>query len=434
MSLKNAKINFLVDMATDLFMARSINEVTIRDIAVAAQVGEATIYRTFGSKQNIVVQAAMKLQAIVSNEFFKLEKGKTGYEKLALFYQSYYEIFLKYPNFYKFLNEFDAFVSLVQNETPTPYESAIEVYEEPKNSLDVVITGNSDVYRGISPMEMYNKHGIASYSFVSAGQRAWTAYAMLEEVYRLQSPQIVLFNVDELYSDNQSSANNYIKVYNNMELAGPKLRGIFNKDYKKGIAVKITHFLPIFAFHDRYKELSKDDLKYAFDAFVDYKNPTKGMDVVAVSNPYTGGNYMTETDEVEEILPATIKYLDKMVDLSKDNNTEFVLFEIPSPDSWNYAKHNALQKYANEHGLKFIDLNLIDIGIDWNTDTVDGGDHLNIYGAKKVSNYMADFLHENYDLSDIREDEKYSIWKTQYEEYLKIIEYEEEFAKNRKTK
>ena len=72
MSLKNAKINFLVDMATDLFMARSINEVTIKDIAVAAQVGEATIYRTFGSKQNIVLQAAMKLQGIVSQEFFKL--------------------------------------------------------------------------------------------------------------------------------------------------------------------------------------------------------------------------------------------------------------------------------------------------------------------------------------------------------------------------
>ena len=130
MSLKNAKINFLVDMATDLFMARSINEVTIKDIAVSAQVGEATIYRTFGSKQNIVVQAAMKLQAIVSNEFFKLEKGKTGYEKLALFYQSYYEIFLKYPNFYKFLNEFDAFVSLAQSETVSPYENSIEVYEE----------------------------------------------------------------------------------------------------------------------------------------------------------------------------------------------------------------------------------------------------------------------------------------------------------------
>ena len=130
MSLKNAKINFLVDMATDLFMARSINEVTIKDIAVAAQVGEATIYRTFGSKQNIVIQAAMKLQSIVSQEFFKLEQGKTGYEKLALFYESYYEIFLKHPNFYKFLNEFDAFVSLVQPDSSSNYETAIEGYEE----------------------------------------------------------------------------------------------------------------------------------------------------------------------------------------------------------------------------------------------------------------------------------------------------------------
>ena len=130
MSLKNAKINFLVDMATDLFMARSINEVTIKAIAVAAQVGEATIYRTFGSKQNIVLQAAMKLQGIVSQEFFKLEQGKTGYEKLALFYESYYETFLKHPNFYKFLNEFDAFVSLVQPDSSSNYETAIEGYEE----------------------------------------------------------------------------------------------------------------------------------------------------------------------------------------------------------------------------------------------------------------------------------------------------------------
>lgn len=307
-------------------------------------------------------------------------------------------------------------------------------YEEPKDSLEVVITGNSDVYRGVSPMEMYNKYGIASYNFVAAGQRSWTAYAMLEEVYRLQSPKVVLFNVDELYSDNQSTANNYIKVYNNMHLAGPRLRGIFNKDYDKSIAVKITHFIPIFAFHDRYKELSKDDLKYAFDMFADYNNPTKGTDVVAVANPYEDGEYMKKTEDVYEILPKNKPYLDKMVELSKKNGSEFVLFELPSPDSWDYEKHNAIQQYADENGLKFIDLNLIDIGIDWNKDTVDKGDHLNIYGAKKVSNYLADFLHENYDLKDIREDENYSLWKTQYEEYLKIIEYEEEFAKDYKVK
>ena len=130
MSLKDAKINFLVDIATDLFMCRSISEVTIKDIAISAQVGEATIYRYFGNKQNIVVQAAMKIQNVVSTDFFKLEEGKNGYEKLKVFYESYYQIFLKHPEFYKFLNEFDAFMSVEDNKVINPYESAIDSYKK----------------------------------------------------------------------------------------------------------------------------------------------------------------------------------------------------------------------------------------------------------------------------------------------------------------
>ena len=130
MSLKDAKINFLVDMSLDLFMTRSINEVTIKDIAVSAQVGEATIYRYFGSKQNIVVHTAMKIQGIVSKDFFNLEKGHNGFEKLKLFYESYYEIFIKHPNFYKFLNEFDAFVSIEDSSITNPYENAIDAYKD----------------------------------------------------------------------------------------------------------------------------------------------------------------------------------------------------------------------------------------------------------------------------------------------------------------
>ena len=84
MSLKDAKVNFLVDIATDLFMARSIQEVTIKDIAVSAQVGEATIYRYFGKKQSLVVRSAMKLQQAVNAEYFKLEQGKTGLEKVEI--------------------------------------------------------------------------------------------------------------------------------------------------------------------------------------------------------------------------------------------------------------------------------------------------------------------------------------------------------------
>ena len=129
MSLKEVKVNFIVDIATDLFMCRSVSEVTIRDIAISAQVGEATIYRYFGNKQNLVMRAAMKLQSIVSEGFFRLEKGKNGYEKLALFYESYYDIFMKHPNFYKFLNEFDAYIANEKSDDMNPYENAIDQYK-----------------------------------------------------------------------------------------------------------------------------------------------------------------------------------------------------------------------------------------------------------------------------------------------------------------
>lgn len=128
MSLKDLKTNFLVDVATELFMTRSIGEVTIRDIAVKAQVGEATVYRYFGNKQNVVVQSALGIQNVVSNDYFKLEKGKTGFDKLTLFYQSYYEIFAKHPNFYKFLSEFDAYMAN-ENKGIITYENVINGYK-----------------------------------------------------------------------------------------------------------------------------------------------------------------------------------------------------------------------------------------------------------------------------------------------------------------
>ena len=129
MSLKDAKVNFLVDMATDLFMSRSIQEVTIRDIAISAQVGEATIYRYFGKKQELVVQAAMKLQSIVSSGYFKLDDKSNGYQKLEAFYLSYLNIFDQHRNFYKFLSEFDAYMSTENKDVLNPYEDAIDQYK-----------------------------------------------------------------------------------------------------------------------------------------------------------------------------------------------------------------------------------------------------------------------------------------------------------------
>lgn len=301
-------------------------------------------------------------------------------------------------------------------------------YEEEKNSLEVLFTGNSDVYRGISPMVLYKEYGIASYNYVSAGQRSWIAYTMLEEALKYQNPKIILFNVDELYRDNQATKGNYSKVYDNLRLSTVKLKALLDPTYDKGRVEKMYHVLPILSYHSRYNELEEKDFKYAYH---DWNNPTKGMDLIAKSVPYRSKkDYMEYTEEVEELAEVNINYLNKMVKTCKDKGIELILFEVPSPDSWNYARHNRINEYAEDNNLKFIDLNLYnkEIGLNWYKDTSDGGDHLNIYGAEKTSIFLGKYLVDNYNLKDIRNDKKYEKWEKQYKEYLKIKEAEIKLA------
>ncbi len=288
-------------------------------------------------------------------------------------------------------------------------------YREPKNSLDVLFTGNSDVFRGVSPMEIYDAKGIKSYNFVSPGQRIWIAYPMLEEALRYQKPKVVFFNVDEVYFTSQTFGNAH-KAYDNMKFGWPKIKGILDPSYKHW--GKLSHFLPIFIYHDRYKELTGEDFKYAFGDYDDY---LRGMDLIANSKPYVASeDYMASSQETAVIPKSNLTYLDKMRVLCEKRGIEFVLFEVPSPDSWNYKKHNALEEYANKYGLKFLDLNLHldELNIDWNTDTADGGDHLNVFGAEKVSRYLADYIEENFAIEAKRNER----WDEHYEEYRKFKE------------
>ena len=73
------------------------------------------------------------------------------------------------------------------------------------------------------------------------------------------------------------------------------------------------------------------------------------------------------------------------------------------PYSEEYLYNDAMQEYAEVNGCAFIDLckNYKEVGLDGKTDFSDTG-HLNSSGAKKVSDYIGEYLSENYDLTDFR--------------------------------
>ena len=78
MTLQELKENFIIDVAKDLFFKKSIFNVTIKDIAKEAGVGEMTIYRYFSKKQNIVLSKSLSLQRTPASSdlHFPIPKNK----------------------------------------------------------------------------------------------------------------------------------------------------------------------------------------------------------------------------------------------------------------------------------------------------------------------------------------------------------------------
>ena len=129
MSIKDAKINFIIDEAFALFFSRSLRDVTVHDIAVRAGVGEATIYRYFSTKQNLVCAAATRLQKRIYETYFDFSHAANGLEKLTLFYKTYQTLFATHREFFKFINEFDAFMLSEGKTDNNEYASGLDMFK-----------------------------------------------------------------------------------------------------------------------------------------------------------------------------------------------------------------------------------------------------------------------------------------------------------------
>ena len=137
MSVMDAKRNYVVEVATRLFLSRPLSSVTVRDVAQEAGVGEATVYRYFSTKSSLIVACALKLENEVTQYFLRESKPSDGYTRLARFYASYVDLFAFRPELYRFLYEFDVFC----------VEQRVKGLDEYADNLDVFLDAYLAAYR-----------------------------------------------------------------------------------------------------------------------------------------------------------------------------------------------------------------------------------------------------------------------------------------------
>ena len=265
------------------------------------------------------------------------------------------------------------------------------IQREPEETIDILVLGDSLSYSSVSPMSLWNRYGYTAFVCGQPGQNMVESEELFRIALETQSPKVVILETNVFFQD--------------------RLRGRTLNDTMDTL---FNYYLPLFRGHDVWKSLVMKK-EYAEIGYTKYKGfPFRG-DI----KPYENGEYMKETDKKAELSDKNIEHLQNIMDMCMECGADLILLGAPSPSNYNYSIHNAIAEYADKQELTYIDMNLMtdEIGIDWNTDTLDKGDHLNLSGAERVTEYLGRYLSDNYSLADHRRDAAFDHWTKVAAEY-----------------
>lgn len=275
--------------------------------------------------------------------------------------------------------------------------SANGILAEPKDSIDVVIIGDSESLSAYSPMQMWEEHGFTSYVCGTHAQSTMHSYDFLEKVLRNQSPKLIVME-----------ANAFFRSLFPHQI-------LFNNVAKR---------MPVFRYHDRWKTMNPEDFgtlphytKLVRDKGFIIRRKRKAVDQTLQDN------FMVYDTEKLRIRPAARWYLNQFVRLCRKRGVKMMLVSTPSVRNWTYKRHNCVQDFADQNDIFYLDINLHtdEIDFNWKKDSMDGGDHLNLTGAKKCTAYFGAWLKEHEDLPDRREDADFQSWNENLKEYHKAL-------------
>lgn len=252
--------------------------------------------------------------------------------------------------------------------------------DAPKDSMDVVVFGNSQA-TVLFNTKRAEEQGISSFVVAQGGQSVSEAYFTLKELLKKQHPKVAIVETD-MICEKEITPNSRTEI-----------KTLFN--------TVMYHFFPVLRYHTIWKQALgvSDEVEVRH-----YKGFEERPDV----NPYTGGEYMFSTEEKSTIPVIRSIFLDAFVDLCEENDIRIVLVSGVSPMYHSMDDHNYVEALSGKIDAPYIDMNLMrdELGIDFETDSLDGGDHVNLSGSNKETDYLIQFLKDNYEIGDMGEQEQ----------------------------
>lgn len=324
---------------------------------------------------------------------------------------------------------------------------------EPRDSIDTVFIGNSDIYRAISPVDLFHQTGITSAIAGRPNKQLSEVPGDIRDILRYQNPKTIVLETDCMFSGTNPGFKKGISPLEaeaakvdvagqapskatNADVAGQApskatntpQQNIFDKckallqEGDSAFLAALNYKFPLVKYHDNWKHLK---LTTFLQPRGKYHFSNKGMAYANTVKAYPFGNeYMQLSGGKHAMLSEEkLDQFQKIYDLCDRNGIRLVLLTVPSANTWNKGKSDTVKQLAKKYDLTYYDYNRqLPAGFNWVTDSKDGGNHLNYAGASAVTKDLAKKLTDDLTLNptSLTKEQKQQ-WKKDYEHFHKSI-------------
>ena len=337
---------------------------------------------------------------------------------------------------------------------------------EPRDSIDTVFIGNSDIYRAISPVDLFHQTGITSAIAGRPNKQLSEVPGDIRDILRYQNPKTIVLETDCMFSGTNPGFKKGISPLEaeaakvdvagqapskatNADVAGQApskatdadvagqapskatnapQQNIFAKckallqEGDSAFLAALNYRFPLVKYHDNWKHLK---LTTFLQPRGKYHFSNKGMAYANTVKAYPFGNeYMQLSGGKHAMLSEEkLDQFQKIYNLCDRNGIRLVLLTVPSANTWNKGKSDTVKQLAKKYDLTYYDYNRqLPAGFDWATDSKDGGNHLNYAGASAVTKDLAKKLTDDLTMSptSLTKEQKQQ-WKKDYEHFHKSI-------------
>ena len=295
-------------------------------------------------------------------------------------------------------------------------------YQEERDSLDAVFIGASDIYTSFMPGRAYEKYGFTSYLLASESITSEGVITAVKEVVRTQHPSLIIIEANAfLYgdSDNETNEAHVHKFFDNLPFSINKLNYI---NRKVPVDNKWEYMFPLIKYHGLWTELPDrvNMMQSNFNLDLRGYNYLKGFRTTAKifksDTPSLNSQLPYETGELD-LDPELQQNLFDLLDYSKENNLNVIFVRAPhyvTKDTYDRVKRsNKMESILKERGFDYYAFENYSelIGIDDSRDFYNE-DHMNVYGAIKFTDFLAEGLANDDDLKIGEQSEaQQEMWK-----------------------